>query len=75
MSETAYLIPRAGLTVLIPRGGKYLVPTPLPAEGTSIALSTYWRRRIADGDVTVGEPPAPAKGKAKATTDTDTTGT
>lgn len=75
MSEIAYLIPREGLTVLIPRGGRYLMPTPLPAEGASVELGTYWRRRIADGDVSVGEPPAPAKAKAKATTDTDTTGT
>lgn len=79
MSKTAYLIPRAGLTVLQPRGGKYQVPTPLPPEGASVELTTYWRRRLIDGDVTVAEPAEPAapaaKTKAKTTTDTDSAGT
>lgn len=28
----------------------------LPAQGRSVAISTYWRRRLADGDVTTQAP-------------------
>jgi len=47
------------------RGGVLLVPWPvgtpkagrcLPDEGAFVLLTTYWRRRIADGSVVVTEP-------------------
>jgi hypothetical protein len=30
----------------------------LPAEGASVIDSTFWQRRIKDGEVAVGAPPA-----------------
>lgn len=54
--STAYLIPRTGLAVLQPRDHKRPVPTPLPAEGATVTLTPYWRRRLADGDVKLGKP-------------------
>ncbi|MCD7099118.1 DUF2635 domain-containing protein [Stenotrophomonas sp. MMGLT7] len=71
--STAYLIPRTGLAVLQPRDHKRPVPTPLPAEGATVTLTPYWRRRLADGDVTAGEPPAPAPTPAKTAKATKTT--
>lgn len=65
---TAYLIPREGLTVLQPRSAKSPVPVPLPAEGAKVELTTYWHRRLADGDVTEGR--APGGKSAKPTTQT-----
>ena len=32
----------------------------LPAEGREVEDSMYWQRRLIDGDVVVGAPPAPA---------------
>ena len=31
----------------------------LPPEGREVIADDYWNRRVRDGDVTVGEPPAP----------------
>ncbi|MEX0732843.1 MAG: DUF2635 domain-containing protein [Aquisalimonadaceae bacterium] len=57
--KEAYLKPgRAGLQVRQTDGRV------LPTEGKRVALTPYWRRRIADGDVVVGS--APAKRKAAA---------
>jgi Protein of unknown function (DUF2635) len=36
----------------------------VPAEGETVPESAYWLRRIADGDVIVGTPPAPSSRKA-----------
>lgn len=52
-----YLIPKEGLKVPDPaqRG------TPgyfLPPEGREVEQSSYWTRRVADGDVIEGTPPA-----------------
>lgn len=65
--ERARLRPaRAGLIVLDPDHGG----TPLPAEGRELVLSSYWVRRIQDGDVVREEPAAtssPEKPKAHKT--------
>jgi hypothetical protein len=66
--NTAYLIPRSGLTVLQPVTHRHSVPTPLPVEGATVTLTSYWRRRIAVGDVTEGKAPAATKTTAKTTT-------
>lgn len=42
-----HLIPKAGLRVVDPATGK-----PLPAAGAEVEITTYWRRRLRDGDVT-----------------------
>lgn len=56
MAETdddrVLLVPQKGVLVIHPDVGR-----PLPAEGARVRLDTYWRRRIADGSVTVGKPP------------------
>lgn len=47
---------------------------PIPAEGIEVEPDSFWRRRLADGDVSVTKPvptaqpasdPAPAKSKNK----------
>ncbi|MFZ5538133.1 MAG: DUF2635 domain-containing protein [Pseudomonadota bacterium] len=56
MSDLVHLLPRPGLTVLMPD-----TFIPLPPEGRTVRLDSYWRRRLRDGDVTVRQtPPAPA---------------
>ncbi|KOQ71552.1 DUF2635 domain-containing protein [Stenotrophomonas maltophilia] len=67
--NTAFLVPRKGLTVLQPRSAKNPTPVPLPAEGATVPLTSYWRRRLAVGDVVHSPPPKAAK-----TTITDKTG-
>lgn len=52
-----YLVPAPGLTVIKPESN-----TPLAAEGESVEDSTYWRRRMAEGDVAEGKAP---KSKSK----------
>lgn len=48
--ERARVTPaRPGLRVLDPDHGGL----PLPPEGSEVVLSSYWLRRIADGDVRV----------------------
>ena len=37
----------------------------LPAEGGKVADSTFWRRRLAQGDVVPVEEPAPAPHRAR----------
>lgn len=59
--NTAFLIPRKGLTVLQPRSVKNVTPVPLPAEGATVPLTSYWRRRLAVGDVLQGTAPKSAK--------------
>lgn len=48
----AYVIPGRGLMVRDP-----VTMEALPAEGAAKPLTTYWRRRLKDGDVTQGKPP------------------
>ncbi len=45
--DTAVLVPKKGLIVRDPISGNAL-----PPEGMQKQLSTYWLRRMADGDVT-----------------------
>ena len=52
MSEI-YVRPANGLVLRMPDGGT------LPAEGMQVEPSLFWQRRLADGDVVAGEPPAP----------------
>jgi hypothetical protein len=37
----------------------------LPAEGARVAITPYWLRRLNDGDVVRGKPPARAKPQPK----------
>lgn len=55
---TAYLIPKAGLRMRDPQTLQLL-----PAEGETLQLTSYWRRRINDGDVSIGKPPRAASAK------------
>jgi len=50
------LIPKPGLRVRDPQMGDAL-----PADGREVVDSTYWRRRLRDGDVTQGKPKTVAK--------------
>jgi len=53
-----YLVPAPGLNVIDPANGQ-----PLPPEGKEVQDSTYWRRRLVEGDVTEGAPKKTAKSK------------
>jgi hypothetical protein len=56
-----FLIPKEGVRVVEP-----ISHTPLPAEGALVEESTYWLRRLRDGDVTAEVPAAkPAKTTSK----------
>lgn len=57
--NTVHIKPAPGMRVRTPRGDV------LPAEGRSEELTTYWRRRIADGDVEVSDPPPTASKKGE----------
>lgn len=65
-TEKTFVAPRPGLEVRDPVTHK-----PLPAEGAAVPRSTYWLRRLADGDVVEAKPvaqraaskTAPADGK------------
>lgn len=51
---------RPGLVVRGPDGA------PLPAEGLLVTLTTFWARRLRDGDVVVADAPAGAAPKKRA---------
>jgi len=51
MSNDLFLIPRDGLTVRDPKTRE-----PLRAEGERKPRSSYWLRRLKDGDVVEGKP-------------------
>lgn len=53
-----YLVPAPGRNVIDPANGQ-----PLPTEGKEVETSTYWLRRLNEGDVTEGQ--APKKSKSK----------
>lgn len=53
-----FVKPKENLLVIDPATKK-----PLPPEGTTVTESSYWRRRIAAKDVSVGEPPVTAAKK------------
>ena len=51
MSQNKYLVPVEGLKVRHPQGGH------LDPAGAHVVVNGYWRKRISEGSVTVGEPP------------------
>jgi hypothetical protein len=55
-TEMLFLIPAKGLRVICPETRQ-----PLPEEGALKAKSTYWLRRLVDGDVTEGKAPRPVR--------------
>ena len=57
--ERVRVRPRQGLRVRYEDAARGHVP----AEGADVAPTTYYRRRIADGDLIVVEPPPPPKPK------------
>ena len=50
-AERTYVVPVKGLTVIDPTNGQ-----PLPPEGKEVERTTYWVRRVNEGDVTEGKP-------------------
>ena len=59
MTETAYVKPREGLIVSRenPHEGD------IPAEGAEVPLTSYYRRRLADGDLVKARKPKDAPPK------------
>ena len=55
MNPTLNVKPAPGLLVRDPDSRQ-----PLPPEGAAVASSTFWHRRLADGDVLLLEDPARA---------------
>lgn len=53
---TKFLVPKPGLTVRDPKSLE-----PLPVEGREVEMTTFWKRRFNDGDVTEGKPVKTAK--------------
>lgn len=53
-----YVKPAPNLSVPDPERGGYLSP-----EGAAVPDTEYWRRRLADGDVSPAKPAKAAKGK------------
>ena len=52
-----YLKPKEGLTIRKPDGGK------LAAEGEQVSRTSFWLKRLADGDVVNVKPAAKATNK------------
>ena len=61
MSGLTRVRPRAGLRVRHEDPARGHVP----AEGTDVALTTYYHRRLADGDLVVEDAPPPPPPKPK----------
>lgn len=61
MSRTAFVVPSKDSIVIKPDTMKAL-----SASGESVELNSYWLRRLSDGDVSEGTPPAKSKTPAKA---------
>lgn len=57
-----YILPAAGRKVRDPDTEKF---DPIPAAGKSVPQTSYWRRRLRDGDVVEGKPPKPEKTESK----------
>ena len=56
MTATLYVIPAAGLTVVDPAASE--AERFIPEAGREVEASDYWHRRLRDGDVSQGTPPA-----------------
>jgi hypothetical protein len=55
-----FVVPtRPEVKVLDPTTGAHI-----PSEGAEVERSTYWLRRLRDGDVKAGEPKKAPRGKA-----------
>ena len=52
-----FLKPAKGMLVRLEDCTRHLF-----AEGESVTMSAYWRRRLRDGDVIEAKPPKPSKG-------------
>lgn len=59
-----HVIPAPGLLVPMPEVPAG-APRHLPAEGAVVNESVYWRRRLADGEVTLAPEAAPKSSKSK----------
>ncbi len=60
MTDRAFIKPaQPGTLVRKPINGY------LAADGEEVTLDSYWRRRLADGDVVVAQPPATEAPKAR----------
>lgn len=55
--DDVFAKPAPGRTVPLPDG------TPWPSEGARVARDRYVRRRIADGDLVLCDPPLPKAGE------------
>ena len=57
------------MTFLIPAPGRIVrdpaTKQPLPETGRDVALTSFWLRRIASGDVLLATPPTTPPSKAK----------
>ncbi|MCL8308786.1 DUF2635 domain-containing protein [Pseudomonas putida] len=60
MTQRITVVPAAGRAVPDPQAGDLL-----PADGREVTDSVWWRRRLADGDITVKEPKGAKKEVAK----------
>ena len=57
--STKFLKPLAGMKVRLEDCTRHLFP-----DGETVTMSSYWRRRVRDGDVTESKPkPKPPKSK------------
>lgn len=61
-AQLRYYRPKAGLQVRDPDDSG----RPLPAEGKGLTWSSYWERRLADGDIEPTDAKAIAAAQAKA---------
>lgn len=59
--EKVYVVPAPGLRVVDP-----VTRQPLPAEGKEVERSSYWIRRLLDGDAIEGSAPVRKQTKEKA---------
>lgn len=59
-----HIKPRAGLRVPDPATGQ-----PLPEDGARVADTSYWRRRIADGDAEIIKAQAEKPRRSQKTTE------
>lgn len=56
MTQRITVVPAAGRAVPDPQAGNLL-----PAEGREVTDSVWWRRRLADGDITIKQAKAVKK--------------
>jgi|MDSZ01.3.fsa_nt_gb hypothetical protein len=59
MSPKIHVVPRKGLKVRTENGARHIKP-----EGESVVLTSYYRRRLKDGDLVKGQAPSSRKSAA-----------